>query len=96
LLLRSERLYDRNHPRRLQSLDTSYEALHDFAGALSGIEIHVERGGLVAPKLSDAHLPDGRGEMQSLALDLQRAGIQALGFARQFNVGELDSSRHPC
>jgi PilZ domain len=91
LLLRSQRLYDRNHPRRLQSLDTCYEALHDFAGALNGIEIHVERGGLVAPKLSDAHLPDARGEMQSLAQDLQRAGIRALVFARQFNVGELDT-----
>jgi PilZ domain len=91
LLLRSERLYDRNHPRRLQSLDSSYETLHDLAGALNGIEIHIERGGLVAPKLSDAHLPDARGEMQSLAQDLQRGGVQALSFARQFHVGELDT-----
>jgi PilZ domain len=91
LLIRSERIYERNHPRRLQSLDTAYETLHDFTGALNGIEIHIERGGLVAPKLSDAHLPDARGEMQSLALDLQRAGIQALGFGRQFHVGELDT-----
>src|SRR5580700_10000195 len=60
LLFRSERLYDRNHPRRLQSLDASYETLHDFAGALNGIEIHIERGGLVVPKLSDAHRPDVR------------------------------------
>jgi hypothetical protein len=91
LLFRSERLYDRNHPRRLQSLDASYETLHDLAGALNGIEIHIERSGLVAPKLSDAHLPDVRGEMQSLAQDLQRAGIQSLAFARQFHVGELDT-----
>ena len=91
LLFRSERIYDRNHPRRLQSLDTSYETLHDLAGALNGIEIHIERGGLVAPKLSDAHLPDVRGEMQSLALDLQRAGIQSVEIARQFHVGELDT-----
>lgn len=91
LLLRSERLYDRNHPRRLQSLDSSYETMHDLAGALNGIEIHIERGGLVAPKLSDAHLPDARGEMQSLAQDLQRGGVQALSFARQFHVGELDT-----
>src|SRR5271167_4545708 len=91
LLIRSERLYDRNHPRRLQSLDASYETLHDLAGALNGIEIHIERSGLVAPKLSDAHLPDVRGEMQSLAQDLQRAGIQSLVFARQFHVGELDT-----
>ncbi|MGB2592816.1 MAG: PilZ domain-containing protein [Candidatus Acidiferrum sp.] len=91
LLIRSERLYDRNHPRRLQSLDTSYESLRDLASALNGIEIHIERGGLVAPKISDAHLPDVRGEMQSLALDLQRAGIQSLVIARQFHVGELDT-----
>ena len=91
LLFRSERLYERNHPRRLQSLDTSYEVLRDFANALNGIEIHIERGGLVVPKLSDAHLPDVRGEMQSLALDLQRAGIQSLAIARQFHVGELDT-----
>ena len=62
-----------------------------FASALNGIEIHIERGGLVVPKLSDAHLPDVRGEMQSLALDLQRAGIQSLAIARQFHVGELDT-----
>jgi PilZ domain-containing protein len=91
LLFRSERLYDRNHPRRLQSLDTSYEALKDFASSLNGIEVHIERGGLVVPKLSDAHLPDVRGEMQSLALELQRAGIQSLAIARQFHVGELDT-----
>jgi hypothetical protein len=29
--------------------------------------------------------------MQSLAQDLQRAGIQSLAFARQFHVGELDT-----
>jgi len=91
LLFRSERLYERNHPRRLQSLDTSYETLRDFAGTLNGIEIHIERGGLVVPKLSDAHLPDVRGEMQSLARDLQRAGIQSLAIAHQFHVGELDT-----
>src|ERR1700680_801399 len=83
LLFRSERLYDRNPPRRLQSLDACYESLHDLAGALNGIEIHIERSGLVVPKLNDAHLPDVRGEMQSLAQDLQRAGIQSLALYRK-------------
>ena len=91
LLLRSERLYERNHPRRLESLDNSYETLRNFASALNGFEISIERGGLVAPKLSEAHLPDAKGDMQALALDLQRAGIQSLVFARQFHVGELDT-----
>lgn len=91
LLLRSERLYDKNHPRRLQSLDKAYETLRDFASVLNGVELHIERGGLVVPKLSDSHLPDLRGEMQALALDLQRAGILSLAFSRQFHVGELDT-----
>ena len=91
LLLRAERLYEKNHPRRLESLDSAYEALKNVAALLNGLEIHVERGGLVAPKLSDAHLPDARGEMQALATDLQRAGIQSLAFARRFHVGELDT-----
>ena len=91
LLLRSERLYDKNHPRKLQSLDTAYETLRDFASALNAFEIHVERGGLVVPKLHESHLPDARGEMQSLATDLQRAGIFSLAFHRQFHVGELDT-----
>jgi len=91
LLLRAERLYDKNHPQRLESLDSAYEALKNVAAILNGLEIHIERGGLVAPKLSDSHLPDVRGEMQALAADLQRAGIQSLSFARRFHVGELDT-----
>ena len=91
LLLRSERLYDRNHPRRLESLDAAYESLRSMASALNGLEINAERGGFVVPKLSDAHLPDARGEMQTLAQELQGAGIQTLAFARKFHVGELDT-----
>ena len=94
LLLRSERLYDKSHPRRLESLDSAYESLRNIAGALNGLELHIERGGLVVPKLSDAHMPDARGEMQALALELQRAGIQTLEFARKFHVGELDTLAH--
>jgi len=45
----------------------------------------------VAPRIGDAHLPDARGEMQALAIDLQRAGIQALAFSKKFHVGELDT-----
>ena len=89
--MRAERLYDKNHPRRLESLDSAYESLKNIAALLNGLEIHIERGGLVASKLSEAHIPDARGEMQSLAADLQRAGIQSLSFGRKFHVGELDT-----
>src|SRR2546425_1157513 len=91
LLVRSERLYEKNHPSRLDSLDGAYDSLRDAAETLGGLEIRVERGGLVAPRISDAHLPDARGEMQALAIDLQRAGIHNLAFSKKFHVGELDT-----
>jgi hypothetical protein len=91
LLLRSERLYEKNHPRRLDSLDGAYDSLRNTADILGGLEIRIERGGLVVPRLSDAHLPDARGEMQALARDLQHAGIGTLVFSKKFHVGELDT-----
>ena len=91
LLLRSERLYDKNHPSRLDSLDSAYDSLRQITESLEGLEIRVERGGIVAPKVGEGHLPDARGEMQALASDLHRVGIWSLGFSRKFHVGELDT-----
>jgi hypothetical protein len=91
LLLTSERLYEKNHPRRLDSLDGAYDSLRNSADILGGLEIRIERGGLVVPRLSDTHLPDTRGEMQALARDLQHAGIGTLVFSKKFHVGELDT-----
>jgi hypothetical protein len=91
LLLRSERLYEKNHPRRLDSLDGAYDSLRNTADILGGLEIRIERGGLVVPRLGDGHLPDARGEMQALARDLQHAGIGTLVFSKKFHVGELDT-----
>src|SRR6266568_3093431 len=84
LLMRSERLYEKDHPRRLDSLDSAYDSIRNATEMLGGLEIRVERGGLVAPRVSDAHLADARGEMQALAIDLQRAGIHALVFSNKF------------
>jgi hypothetical protein len=94
LLMRSERLYENNHPRRMDSLDSAYDSIRNATETLGGLEIRVERGGLVAPRIGDAHLPDTRGEMQALAIDLQRAGIHALAFSKKFHVGELDTLAH--
>jgi hypothetical protein len=91
LLIRSERLYEKDHPLRLDSLDTAYDSIRNTSEILGGLEICVERGGLVAPRIGDAHLPDARGEMQALAIDLQRAGIHILSFSKKFHVGELDT-----
>jgi hypothetical protein len=91
LLLRSARLYERHHPHTLQSLDDAYEAVLRVASRLKGLEIRVDRNGLVAPKISDSPLPDAKGDLQALGKELQRVGIQALAFAREFHVGELDT-----
>jgi hypothetical protein len=91
LLMRSERLYQKDHPSRLDSLDSAYDSVRGATEMLGGLEIRVERGGLVAPRIGDAHLPDARGEMQALAVDLQRAGVHALVFSKKFHVGELDT-----
>ncbi len=91
LLIRSERLYEKNHPRTLDNLDRAYDQLHHITELLGGLEIRVERGGLVVHRLSDAHLPDARGEMQALAADLLRVGIYTLVFSKKFHVGELDT-----
>jgi hypothetical protein len=91
VLLRSQRLYEKNHPRMLESLEASYELLRGIASALNGLELRIERGGVVAPKLGEAQLADARGELQALAADLQRSGIHSLIFGRKFHVGELDT-----
>src|SRR5258707_14793894 len=65
LLILSERLYEKDHPRRLDSLDSAYDSLRNATEILGGLEIRVERGGLVAPRIGDAHLQDARGEMQA-------------------------------
>jgi PilZ domain len=91
LLLRSARLYDHEHPRLLQSLDGAYESLRSVVSNLNGLEIRVERSGLIAPKVSEAPLPDVRGDLFALTRDLQSAGIYNLNFAAKFHVGELDT-----
>ncbi len=91
LLLRSHRLYDPAHPRVVDSLDAAYDSLRRAAIDLDGLEIRVERGGIVVAKVSEGHLPDVRGEFHALATDLQRASIHTLYFATKFHVGELDT-----
>jgi hypothetical protein len=91
LLLRSARLYDRQHPRLLQSLDGAYESLRSVVADMNGLEIRVERNGLVALRLGEAPLPDARGDLFALTKDLQHVGIYNLVFAPKFHVGELDT-----
>jgi hypothetical protein len=94
LLLRAHRLYDAYHPSVLDSLDQAYDGLRSAATQLNGLELRMERGGIVVPRLSEGQLPDARGEFHALASDLLRAGIHTVTFSAKFHVGELDTLSH--
>ena len=91
LLLRAHRLYDSTHPRVIESLDDAYDSLRAISTELDGLDVRVERGGIVVPQLTEGHLPDTRGEFHAFASDLRRAGIHTLYFSAKFHVGELDT-----
>jgi hypothetical protein len=91
ILLHTRRLYHHSHPKNLQSLEATSDSLQQLVQKMGGLEIRVERDALVIPKLSEAPLPDPKGELRHLAADFQLAGIQTLVVLRQFHVGELDT-----
>ncbi len=88
VLLRSARLYQRNHPRLVESLEGAEESLraaHDHAAPLA---IRFDHGRVV---FRGQPLADSRGEMKSLAEDLSGRGVSVLVFSRETNLGELNS-----
>jgi hypothetical protein len=91
ILLHNKRLYHHTHPKNQESLDHAYDNLQRLAQNMNGLEIRIERDAIVVPKLSEAPVPDPKGELRHLALDFQLAGIQTLVILRQFHVGELDT-----
>jgi hypothetical protein len=91
ILLHTRRLYHHTHPKNLESLEATHNSMQQLVLRMAGLEIRVERGGLVIPKLSEAPIPDPRGELKHLAADFELAGIQTLVVLRQFHVGELDT-----
>lgn len=94
VLLRSTRLYHKTHPKVAESLDAAYEALRGVTAGFGGLEVRIEGGGILAPKLGSEPLTDSHGELAALAGDLRRVGIHKLIFAAKFHVGELDTLAH--
>lgn len=89
LLLRSERLYDKNHPRRLAALEKAFDSL--LAAAQRGkFEVYVRRDGLAASASVSTYMQDDRGEMLALASALQQAGIKQLSFTKNLGLAELN------
>jgi hypothetical protein len=89
LLLRSERLYDKNHPRRLAALEKAHESLQ-AAAQRNKFEVYVRRDGLAVSPTGTAYLQDARGEMQSLASVLTQAGIRQISFKKDLGLAELN------
>jgi hypothetical protein len=60
VLLRSARLYRKNHPRLLENLETADRSLRAALETLGALALGVERGGIFVPKLGEMPLADPR------------------------------------
>jgi PilZ domain len=91
ILLHSARLYDKNHPRVLESLKAAEKDLRAALRLLPSIAIDVERDRLSAPLLGEHSLTAHGRELSTLAQELSRCGVTSLVFLPETNLGELDA-----
>jgi hypothetical protein len=89
LLLRSQRLYEVDHPQRIATLGMAYDSLHAVVGRHK-LELQVMRDGLVSSALGDSLLPDATGEMLALSSALRQAGIRRISFLPKVSQQEVD------
>jgi hypothetical protein len=98
VLLRAVRLYQRNHPRMTESLEATDRNLRAVLAQVPALSIRIERDGLIATtrEAPSNHraLPDLRGELRTLAVELAGTGIASLVFLRRANLGELAQFAH--
>ncbi len=91
VLLRSARLYDKNHPRVMNNLEAAERSLRTAIEVVGALAISAERGGIVVPKLGEVPIADSRYELNMLATELTQAGIHTLVFYAETNLGELET-----
>ena len=94
VLLRASRLYQKNHPRVMESLEAAERNLRHALELLPCLAVTVEHGRLLldVPGGASTEAPEsnpGR-EWNALAQDLTRCGITSLIFQPQTNLGELN------
>jgi hypothetical protein len=89
VLLRSSRLYQRNHPKLIENLDAASRAMRAMLDSQASLTMEFGPGRITVPAISDSPLPDQRSELAGLAADLEQAGVTALTFLSEANVGEL-------
>jgi len=94
VLLRSVRLYQKNHPRVLDSLEAAERHLRAVFALLPSLSVGIERGNLSVVGLREHTLQDPRGELTALAEELSRCGIVSAVFQPGTHLGELDTLAH--
>ena len=92
VLLRAVQLYHQHHPRLIEGLKTTGQALDDLLGGAPMIGFTVERDGLAlmsqGPRPAHA-IADRRGELKALADTFRRASIRSLTFVPRTRLDEL-------
>jgi hypothetical protein len=96
VLLRASRLYQKNHPQLLDSMERAEQTLREALNWSSPLLLRMERGGVFvrnsAGDSAASHLlADSRGELKALAGDLLSRGVRALSFHKETNLGEMHS-----
>jgi len=89
LLLRSQRLYESDHPQRIATLGLAYNSLQSVLERQK-LELHVMRDGLASPALDNTLVPDATGEMLALSSTLRQAGIKRITFLPKVRLQEVD------
>ena len=99
-LVRSARLYQKNHPRVLEDLEVAARNLRAALARLPEVTVRVEGRALWAagPEATPAaesepggEMEDPRGELSRLAEELQRCGVRSISFQPEAHIGELDT-----
>jgi hypothetical protein len=94
VLVSTLRLYQRNHPRVAESLESAERYLHTAFRQCRAIDLRVEREGLalVASQSQGGEqvLNDPRGELRNLGGELADAGVRTLTFVPRTNLSELE------
>ena len=98
VLVSAVRLYQRNHPRVTESLESAERDLRAVFRQWPMLSVSVTRASLAAiardPQHEHQTLADPRGELRSLAEELADAGVNSLTFLPQTNLGELALLAH--
>lgn len=99
-LIRSARLYQKNHPRLLEDLEAAAQTLREVLEKVPEVGVRVEGHTLWAAWAETSRgiehaqpieLYDPRGELDGLAEDLGSRGIATIRFLPETHIGELDT-----